>query len=359
MTRNTMIPVMRPKLPTLDQIRPHIEEINASRIYSNSGPILNRVRGEYAKYLGVPIENIVPVTNATLALQGALEILTQQNWIVPDYTFSATAHAAISAKKSIKFSDVSTSNFQLLIPTSLERYNFGALPVLPFGAPIEFEAWFGFDSLVIDAAASLGAPPPNFNKMPHNSIVVYSLHATKVLGAGEGALVICENSKIAKKLRAWSNFGFESARISNILGTNAKMSEYSAAVALASILDFENERDEWLASLSKIANTYIPERYRTIVDQYPGFRPYWIIQTSDFDEKKSLEKYLFDRGVETRSWWGTRISDMPAFSKVEKLMDTINAKELVETHLGLPIWRGITSTEVEKIGELICNFELQ
>ena len=359
MTQNTIIPVMRPKLPNLDQIRPHIEEINSTRIYSNSGPILNKLREEYAKYLDVPIENIVPVANATQALQGALEILTQQNWIVPDYTFAATAHAAISANKSIKLSDVSKDNFQLLLPPSLDRSNFGALPGLPFCAPVDFEPWLGFDSLVIDAAASLGATPPNFNKMPHNSIVVYSLHATKVLGAGEGALVICENSKIAKKMRAWSNFGFESSRISNILGTNAKMSEYSAAVAVASILDFENERDEWLASLSKIANTYIPERYRTIVDRYPGFRPYWIIQTSDLNEKKSLEKYLLDRGVETRSWWGARISDMPAFSKVEKLMETSTAKDLVETHLGLPIWRGITSMEVKKIGEIICNFELQ
>ena len=350
---------MRPKLPNFDQLRPYIEEINENRIFSNSGPISGRLREEYARYLDVPTENIVPVANATLALQGSLEILEQQNWIIPDYTFAATAHAAISANKTIKLTDVSKDNFQLQIPLNLFRSEFGALPVMPFGAPIEFERWLGFDSLVIDAAASLGAPPPNFKKMPYNSIVVYSLHATKVFGAGEGALVICENSKLANKMRAWTNFGFESARIASISGTNAKISEYSSAVATASILDYENERDEWLAALNKIANVHIPKRYRTIVDQYPGFRPYWIIQTLDIKEKKSLEKYLLDEGVETRSWWGARISDMPAFSKLEKFAETRNAKELVDTHLGLPIWRGISSMEVEKIGKLICNFGFQ
>jgi len=230
---------MKPQLPTYDVLKPFLERIDESNIYSNFGPLSWELRTAYAEYFKVAPELIIPIANATLAIQGCLEILEQKNWLIPDYTFAATAHAAVSAGKSISVLDVNLDDFQINVPDFLNSIEYGILPVMPFGATINFQNWFGFDGVVIDAAASLGSPPPNFSEMPSNSMVVYSLHATKVLGAGEGALVICQNLELANQLRSWSNFGFDATRSATMLGTNAKMSEYSCAVGLASILDFK------------------------------------------------------------------------------------------------------------------------
>jgi dTDP-4-amino-4,6-dideoxygalactose transaminase len=311
---------------------------------------------KYSEYLNVSPDLIIPLANATLAIQGCLEILNQKKWVIPDYTFSATAHAAVNAKKSVLISDVHLDNFQLNVPENQKRCELGAIPVMPFGAPILFEDWEGFDSLVIDAAASLGALPPDFSQMPHNSMVVYSLHATKVLGAGEGALVVCQNASLADRLRVWSNFGFDGERVASILGTNAKMSEYACAIALASISDLAAERDSWISAIQGIRVMDYPIKYRTIVDSYPGFRPYWLIQLQNLHQKELMVKYLEENGVESRSWWGAPISKMPAFAQLKKLADTPNSKTLADTHLGLPIWKGITQSQLEHISECLSDF---
>jgi dTDP-4-amino-4,6-dideoxygalactose transaminase len=351
-----MIPVMKPKLASFESLRPFLERIDQSSIYSNFGPLSWDLRVEYSKYLQVPPEHIVPLANATLAIQGCLEILEQENWIIPDYTFAATACAAVSAKKHIYIADVRDDNFQLEFPVNIMRNDFGVIPVMPFGAPIVFEDWQGIDSLVIDAAASLGTTPPNFAEMPLNSMVVYSLHATKVLGAGEGAIVICENEKLAKKLRAWSNFGFDGSRDSVMHGTNAKISEYSCAIALASISSFQTEKVDWENRLQYVQNLDYPKKLRTIVDNYPGFRPYWIIQLESLIEKENLVHYLNGKQIETRSWWGTPISKMSAFSSLIKFSDGTNSKYFSETHLGLPIWKGIEDQQLEYISQSLRNY---
>ena len=102
---SSIIPVMKPSLPGIDKLMPIFENIEKSGIYSNYGPVLESLKTKYAEYLAVDREKIVPLANATLAIQGALEILGQKNWILPDYTFAATAHAALTAKKNVLIAD--------------------------------------------------------------------------------------------------------------------------------------------------------------------------------------------------------------------------------------------------------------
>jgi dTDP-4-amino-4,6-dideoxygalactose transaminase len=348
---------MKPQLPPYEKLKPFLERIDESNIYSNFGPLSWELRTAYAEYFNVDPELIIPIANATLAIQGCLEILEQKNWLIPDYTFAATAHAAVSARKSVSVLDVSLDDFQIDVPDYLNSIEYGIIPVMPFGANINFKNWLGFDGLVIDAAASLGAPPPNFSEMPKDSMVVYSLHATKVLGAGEGALVICENPELANQLRSWSNFGFGATRTAIMVGANAKMSEYSCAVALASILDFKVEKEAWEAPLEAIRTLQLPERYRTIVDSYPGFRPYWIIQVENLRELNHLASYLNEHEIGSQTWWGTPITRMPAFRHLSILGDRPNANYLSESHLGLPIWKGISLSELAYIEESLNSFQ--
>jgi dTDP-4-amino-4,6-dideoxygalactose transaminase len=352
-----MIPVMKPKLPDSKNLAPWLAKIDSSNTYSNFGPLTWELRVAYSKYLGVDASRIIPLSNATLALQGVLEIANRSNWILPDYTFAATGHAAVATSRDVFFADVNLEDFQLDIPTSIELSDFGVIPVMPFGAPIDFTNWEKYPSVVIDAAASLGSTPPNFELMPENTAVVYSLHATKVLGAGEGAIVVLQNEDLANQLRAWSNFGFDGTRVSSIKSTNAKMSEFTAAVALASLEGLITEESEWADALNLISQLDIPSRYRTVVDGYSGFRPYWIIQARNLEERRRLEHFLKSGGVETRSWWASPLSEMPAFSRINKLGENLNSKLLSETHLGLPIWRGISQSEMSLIEKLLNSFE--
>lgn len=358
------IPVMKPILPKLSDVRLLLESIDHNQIYSNNGPLVKTLEIEYAEYLKASPKCVVSIANATLAILGCLTLTKKTNCFVPDYTFAASALAATQGCKDIILVDVNKLTFKMNLNlvkeySQVNKQEYTVLPVLPFGAPVDLEQYNSFDSVVIDAAASMGASIPDFRKMKPGWFVVYSLHATKIMGCGEGAIVVCGSEETAKKLKMWSNFGFDGTRVPQLLGLNSKMSEISAAYALVSLRKRETEFMEWQIPLSKIKELNLPEEYRTVVDSYPGIRPYWIITCESSDHKNKLILEFKKRDIETRSWWPCALSEMSVFSSFKSISETGKFKvsnELASTHLGLPVWRGIKESDLNYISEILNEF---
>lgn len=347
---------MKPKLATLEEIAPFLKRIDQSNIYSNHGPLVNELEEAYSKYLNVNRELVVALANATQAIQGLISISRNSNWIVPDYTFSATGLAVLNAGRNLHICDVSLIDWKLdLDLISKKQKTFGIIPVMPFGSTIDFEPYSDFKDVIIDAAASLGAVPVNFDKMRETWSVVYSLHATKVLGAGEGAIVVCGNNEQAKLLKAWSNFGFYSGRNSEIQGTNAKMSEVSAAYGLHSVCNVDLEKADWIKSQEFVTLRTANCEWVTFVNCEPQFHPYWIASFKNQEEKNRVSLKLEQSGIQSREWWAKPLSSQKAFSDSIVLVPSRNASTLCNLHLGLPMYRGLSSSAVLEISELIEN----
>jgi dTDP-4-amino-4,6-dideoxygalactose transaminase len=224
---------------------------------------------------------------------------------------------------------------------------------MPFGSEVKFDPYCEFDEIIIDAAASLGTFPPNFRKMRTGWAVVYSLHATKVLGAGEGAIVVCGNSQQATLLRSWGNFGFITDRSSDFIGTNAKMSEVCAAYGLFSLENKEKEKTEWLISQGFVSKHTFSSDWSTFVNSEPKFHPYWIASFENKEKRNSVREKLKMSGIKSAEWWARPLSEQKAFTNTTLINDCRNAKLLSEKHLGLPMYRGIMEEDVIKICDLI------
>src|SRR6202040_4256517 len=104
------------------------------------------------------------------------------------------------------------------------------MPVAAFGRMPDLARWRELADgtglpVIVDGAAAFdalrSAPVP----------VTVSLHATKSVAAGEGGYVACEDHAFIEKVRALAAFGFAGSRISQLPATNAKVSEFAAAVA--------------------------------------------------------------------------------------------------------------------------------
>jgi dTDP-4-amino-4,6-dideoxygalactose transaminase len=345
---------MRPQLAKFDEVAPFLRRVDLSNVYSNHGPLVQELEDAYSIYLKVPKERVVALSNATQAIQGLVSISSIREWIVPDYTFSATGLAVLNANQSLHICDVNLADWKIDIDLISERKrSFGIIPVMPFGSPVVFDPYKYYDHVVIDAAASLGATPPNFDEMGNNWAVVYSLHATKVLGAGEGSIVVCGNIEQAIALSAWSNFVLLSGRTSDIQGTNAKMSEITAAYGLFSILNIYVENADWLKSQASVASQTKGLRWATFVNVQPQFHPYWIASFKDEKEKLRVAERLKLAGIQTREWWATPLSMQKAFSRTKTISQSQNARYLAGVHLGLPMYRDITSPVIIEICELI------
>jgi dTDP-4-amino-4,6-dideoxygalactose transaminase len=345
------IPVMQPKVIDPGMSLERLRAVAKSGVFSNFGPQVRELEQRFAEIFGVPSTQVVTAANATLALTGAMSVSEASSWNIPAWTFAATAHAATMTGMPFRFVDVSPETW--MIDTSAAgQAGEGTVVVMPFGTPLAEANWGDDAEVVVDAAASFGSMVDKFPTLPLRTALVFSLHATKVLGVGEGAVIVFGDADRATAFRSWSNFGFAGSRDSVSSGTNAKMSEYVAAL-------LHTELDHWPQTLSEWTNV------RTLVDAASGrtglklqphsrgvIGPYWIAVFEDIEARRTAEYLLAEAGVETRRWWGPGLHRMSAFAGVP-FTDLRQTESLGARYLGLPFYRGLETEQIAKIVNIL------
>ena len=224
---------------------------------------------------------------------------------LPSLTFSATALAAKREGLWVEFEDV-------------DHLTWTHPAVAGFGVPS-----YG---RYLDAAAAFGEQMVMLDQM-----AVFSLHATKPIGAGEGGFIVTHNPKLAEKFRRQTNFGIDEG-ISKEWGTNYKMSEYHAAVALASLDNWD--REPWL-HLYDWYDNYLPslvlpqERQRGVYPILGVLLP----MGADIEE---VRHQMLLRGVETRRWYWPLMHKHPMFSGQGDPPHLPITEDISEHLIGLP-----------------------
>jgi len=339
---------MRPLLPTAEELTPYLRQIDANRTYSNFGPLYNQFVSRIADYLSVKSDNIALFGNGTLALQAAIETVGKENntWIMPSWTFIATAQATHSARRNIHFVDIHLDTWAIN-PTEHPDAT-GHIIVAPFGSKPAINQWASIPGWkLFDAASCFDACRNIGTELDDQTAIMISLHATKPLPAGEGAILIGPQEWI-HRARCWGNFGFDGTRIATRPGLNAKISEYHCAIGLASLDKWDNIRTALqrrtikARTISHHKNVQIQPSF---TDGY--LTTTWNIRLSERN-LDSLEAKLNDAGIGTRRWWPTGIHQMPQFTHCSRdpLPNTI---ELSNSVLGLPLSIDLTDEEFDRI----------
>ena len=177
-----ILPVMKVDLGLGEGILPFIEEIQSSGIYGNFGPQVMKLEAEYAELLGLPKSRLVSTSNATVGLQGALAMIEMDSWVIPSWSFAATAHAARLQNCEAYFGDVHWDSW-VLDPNEV-RAGEGAVVTAPFGAQINIGSeWNHVGGLVIDAAAAIGAFPEEKAAFSLVQVLVWAAPITVVAAA--------------------------------------------------------------------------------------------------------------------------------------------------------------------------------
>lgn len=342
------VPVMRPVLPTAAAVRPYLEAIDRVRWYSNLGPQEQALRDRLAALVNVSSDQVVTTSSATTALTGAVTVAGSHRWLVPSFTFTATPAAILTTGRDVVFGDVRASDWWLDDASVDDQPDVGWVRVAPFGAPVQAAAMAGrHGPVVIDAAASLGAGD-DLSALPRGMCVVFSLHATKVLGAGEGGIVVAGDADTAAELRAWTNFGFAGTRESQQVGFNAKMSEVQAAYAHAALDGWETERAEWQAAAQLCARVTAHLDLGGPPGPTAEVSPYWIVLFPDARITDHVEDVLNKAGIGTRRWWGHGCHLMAAYRDVPRHPLPVT-DDIAPRYLGLPRFRDLASEHAERI----------
>ncbi len=356
------LPTARPKLPTADAILVYLQQIDCGRWYTNFGPLVRRFEAELAAHIGAEAESVVTVSNATAGLTLALQDCIGAKrglCILPSWTFVATGIAAVNAGLTPFFVDIDPGTWQLT-PSRARRAIAHApgevcalISVAPFGAPVDVDAWATFSAetgvaVVVDAAAGFDTA-----KSHTQVISVVSLHATKPLSAGEGGFILAGTSARGERLRRMSNFGMNSQRESILMGTNAKLSEYTAAVGLAALAQWPATRAALIdratafnACLADIAEIAIAP---TGLGQAAATTYNVVMREPVADEAIA---WMVRLGVEARKWWPRACHRHAIFADYPH-DDLSETEELVRRVLALPFWIDMTDADQQRIADAL------
>jgi dTDP-4-amino-4,6-dideoxygalactose transaminase len=356
------VPVARPKLPTWDVIAPYMRRIEESRWYSNGGPLVQEFESRLAGRAGSKA-TVASVANATIGLALALQAEGAQPGtlcMVPAWTFAASAHAIQLAGLVPWIVDVDPGTWSLDAAYARELLRnppgqvSAVMPVSPFGSPIDSESWEVFRdetgmTVVLDAAAA-------FDTVRASTVpAVVSLHATKVLGIGEGGFVISTDVGFIEEVQKRANFGFWGSREATVRSLNGKMSEYVAAVGLAALDAWPTTR----ADFARVARAYAKgfSAEPSIVTQ-PGFAEEWISSTIVVATKnvgaEATGNALAANNIGSRRWWGGGLHRHAAFAKFPRDR-TDKTEVLVDSVIGLPCWRDLPDDEITRICEVTLS----
>jgi dTDP-4-amino-4,6-dideoxygalactose transaminase len=236
------------------------------------------------------------------------------------------------------------------------------VPVTTFGAEQDGEAWNAFARdthvpVIIDAAAGFGN-----QRDPGPTCSIFSLHATKPLAAGEGGFVVTRDAGLAHAIRRLSNFGINLDRPHDgpigtavATGTNAKLSEYHAAVALASLdrwTDIAAERGTLYTRSVRAAQAACGGRLALQAAAADTVRSVCAYRFPTTESRDRAEAACKQRGIGTRRWYLPTIDRQPAFGHVAHLPTPV-ADRIGERLLGVPFYPGLAPAAIDEIADAL------
>ena len=364
------IPVLRPRLPPAQALLPYLERIDATRTYSNWGPLVNELGTRLGVKLGAPAGSLTCASSGMAAIVGAILATAGRATpakpfaVVPDYTFTATALAAQMCGYELVLASCAADTWAFT-PEALAAHaepldQVGlVLPVAPFGRLIPQAGWQAFQRrtgipVVIDGAACfdllLEPGAAAIGPLP----LVLSFHATKCFGVGEGGCVITTDRHLSENVLRCLNFGFLESRNTAMPGTNGKMPEYTAAVGLAELDGWDRKHEDFL----RVGRAY-RQHLAALAPSLRLWGPpdiscaYVILECADAAQAARVVQALADDQIDTRLWYGTGLHDHDAFRQARRWDLHGGAALDPRVLVGLPTAVDMSSDDIRRVCDVI------
>ncbi|MFT9256924.1 MAG: DegT/DnrJ/EryC1/StrS family aminotransferase [Acetobacter sp.] len=377
--RATEISFIETNVPKLSTLLLDIEHIENSGIYSNYGPVNTRFEQGLLSTVFGGIGECMTVCNATIGLMLALKYVTRHinprekpYVVMPSFTFAAAGHAVLWAGFTPLFVDIEPESWAASHDAEndvLARHAPQVAAIFPyatFGNPIDLAYYTAISEeygipVVVDAASSLGA----LDAAGHGFgtgfpfPVVFSLHATKSMGVGEGGFIYCSDPMAVSQMRAMGNFGFEAPRHASISGLNAKLPEVSALLGLEGLKTL----DDIAARKAAVAGFYRDSLPDFTFQKIDGQRATYqfmpvCVPGADRARRARLLSFMKESRVGTASYFSPHLAEQTYFSPYIST-DGLPVTEAVSSSIiSLPVKHMMTRDDVEYVaGELKRNIQ--
>lgn len=360
---------IEPTLPPLHQVLKTYEAAYKHGTITNAG-IVARFEAAVAERLGV--RHCVAVSSCTTGLMLVLRALDLRGEVLlPSFTFFATGHAVVWNGLRPVFVDCDRHTWTM-DPTGLEakitEKTTAIVAVHLYGNPCDVEALERIAQkhnlkLIFDAAHAFGSARQGLQVGQFGDAEVFSLSPTKLLVAGEGGLVTTNDPALAHRLRAGRNYGDLGAYDPELIGINARMPEFNAALGIAGLDLLDNK----LKRRHSIA-----EMYTTLLSGTPGltfqridgrdccsFKDYSVLFNADeFGlSRDDVGEHLLSENIETKKYFYPPLHQQTLYRQYhDPEHNSLRNTEVVTGGiLSLPIYESLPDETVAKIALAITR----
>lgn len=357
------IPVTKPFLPPKKDFDYYLNRIWKSQWLTNMGPLSKKLEKELSRFLNV--ENLLFVTNGTIALQMAIKALNLKGEIITTpFSFVATCSSIVWEGCTPIFVDIDKNSLNIdssKIEAAISKNTSAILATHVYGNPCDIKTIEQIAKkhnlkVIYDGAHAFGVRINDDSVFNYGDISTCSLHATKLYHSGEGGFIVCQDRALYKKLKTIRNFGISGHDSFSELGINGKNSEFHAAMGLANLKYIEPIHQQRKA---------LTEIYNKGLKNFPHQIPLWTYEASKnyayypilFENEEMLlqiVKSLNTKNIQTRRYFYPSLAKALPYlnhnSKVNSLKITENIAKRV---LCLPLFYDLTEKEVHQIIESI------
>jgi dTDP-4-amino-4,6-dideoxygalactose transaminase len=211
--------------------------------------------------------------------------------------------------------------------------------------------------MIFDAAHAFGSLHRGKPLGGNGDAEVFSLSPTKLLVAGEGGLVTTNDSTLARRLRLARNYGDGGAYDPELLGLNARMSEFNAALGLEGlkILEHKVRRHQQIAQLyTKLLRDVPGVRFQRVEAGDRCTYKDFSIHVSDPDSQPlgaALCNALAERGIPTRRYFYPPLHRQKVFAGLHTFADApLQVTDFISSGIvSLPIYASLADKTIERI----------
>jgi dTDP-4-amino-4,6-dideoxygalactose transaminase len=334
-----MIPIVQPTLHDFDLVMAKFRQAWESGQVT-TGIFTRQFEEAVEEKLGV--SHAIMVQSCTAGLMLVLKALKLKGEIImPAFTWTATAHAAVWAGLTPVFGDITANSFTLDPLETIKRFTSNTTAIMPvnvFGCPPDYEAFAGLAQqnglhLVYDSAQGLGSKFRVQNgewrySGSFGDAEVFSLSPTKVISGIEGGLITTRNATLAQKLRQMRDYGksLDGTDISWV-GLSARVPEFNAIVCRCNFDHMDEmvaRRRELIALYQRLLSNIPGVTYQLIPPNCESTGNYFTIFI-DSRQARCPRDEVYERlhvqGIQTKRYFYPAIHRQEAYRELGKVYD--------------------------------------
>jgi dTDP-4-amino-4,6-dideoxygalactose transaminase len=364
------LPLIQVNPPSIAKTNEILLKVYKKGTFSNSGQIHQEASHKLSMHVSRDFAGYLVSSNTSGLVACLLEIdVRDKHVLVSNFTFAATLNAIVLAGGIPVLCDIDPESLVLTLDKiigTLEDDNLDIAAVVPtrvFGFISDFSELVAACSnrdipVVIDAAATFPAQENVWAFEHQAKFEVFSLHATKVFGIGEGGLIV-GNVNAIESVKERVNFGIKREDPLHFQdGLNAKADEFTAARALVRFSDYAKDVEirKFFASEYK----KIFENSKHIELMGDGEDTIYSYLPVIFDNEANLVKFMehVNPYVKTRRYYFPSLSQgYTGNSRVEKSNSLATSESVSQRILCLPIYVSYSSEVKKQLMALMASAE--